>query len=277
MKPVIRQRSIPLITMVLLMGCASMGGPGALLVSEQDEVRLGAAFDAQLRTDPAAKKEFPVFVANTPEKQAFQNYVIGLAQSVLAAVPEQERPGYAFHFTLIDAPVENAFAVPGGYVYIYTGIIKSMRDESELAGVLGHEIAHVAHHHYRNALAKQTGLSVLLQVLLGPDAGQLQQTVAQVFFTLSSLHLSRDNEADADRYGTRYTAVSGRNPLGIAKYFGRVKNQGPEWLSSHPAPANRVEKIQAQVAGNPAYSSLAANAPVTEYKPRFDQMTAPIR
>lgn len=274
---ILRFALVPAFSVVLLAQCAFFGYAGPLLVSESDEARLGAEFDAQLRTDPEARKEYPVFVAGTTERQAFQNYVIGLANEAYAAVPAKDRPGYAFKFTLIDADVQNAFAVPGGYVYIYTGIIKSMRTEAELVGVLGHEIAHVTQHHYRDALAKQAGMSILFQALLGNDPGQLTQVVAQTFGTLASLSVSRDNESEADNYGTRYLAVAARNPLGIANYFDRVKNPGPQWLSSHPAPANRVETIKAQVRASSTYSSLAANAAVTDYKSRFDQMTAAIR
>jgi len=268
---------IPVLSVGLLTQCAFFGFAGPMLVSESDEARLGAEFDAHLRSDPAAKKEYPVFVANTPERKAFQDYVLGLANEVYAAVPKSEKPGYPFKFTLIDADVQNAFAVPGGYVYIYTGIIKSMKDESELVGVIGHEIAHVTRHHYRDALAKEAGLSILLQVLVGEDAGQLKKVVAQTFGSLASLSVSRDNETDADKYGTKYTAATGRNPLGIAKYFERVKNPGPAWLSTHPAPKNRVETVKAQVRTTPTYAALAANSAVTDYKARFDQKTAVIR
>jgi predicted Zn-dependent protease len=268
---------VPVLSIGLLTQCAFFGYAGRMLVSESDEARLGAEFNTQLRNDPAAKKEYPIFVANTPERKAFQDYVIGLAQEVYNAVPAKEKPGYAFTFTLIDADVQNAFAVPGGYVYIYTGIIKSMKDESELVGVLGHEIAHVTRHHYRDALAKEAGMSILIQALAGQDAGQLTQVVAQAFGTLASLKVSRGNESDADAFGTKYLAATGRNPLGIAKYFERVKNPGPAWLSTHAAPANRVETVKAQVRGNSGYAALAANAAVTDYKSRFDKMTAVVR
>jgi predicted Zn-dependent protease len=267
----------PVFAFGLLTQCAFFGYAGKMLVSESDEARLGAEFNNQLRTDPEARKEYPIFVANTAERQAFQNYVIGLAQEVYNAVPAKDKPSYPFTFTLIDADVQNAFAVPGGYVYIYTGIIKSMKDESELVGVLGHEIAHVTRHHYRDALAKEAGLSILIQTLAGDNAGQLTQVVAQTFGSLASLSVSRSNETDADEAGTKYLAATGRNPLGIAKYFERVKNPGPQWLSTHPAPNNRVETVKAQVRTNPGYASLAANSAVTDYKSRFDQKTAVIR
>jgi predicted Zn-dependent protease len=247
------------------------------LISESDEATLGAEFDKQLRTDPAAQKEYPLYVANTPEKQAFEAYVIGLAQSTLAAVPKGQKPSYPFKFTLIDAPVQNAFAVPGGYVYIYTGIIKTMRDESELAGVLGHEIAHVTRHHYREAMVRQTGLQLLVQAVSGGDAGRIRKVVAQSFGALAGLKVSRDNEADADTYGTRYLAATGRNPLGIAKYFGRMQGAGIEWLSTHPEPRNRVGDVKAQVRASSAFTALAADSATTNYRSRFEQMTAAVR
>jgi predicted Zn-dependent protease len=260
----------------LLVACAGMS-LGSLFVSESDERTLGAEFDRQLRTDPAAKKEYPIFVANTAAKKAFQDYVVTLAQNTLAAVPKSQKPDYPFTFTLIDADVQNAFAVPGGYVYIYTGIIRTMRDESELAGVLGHEIAHVTRHHYREAMARQQGLSLLVEAVGGGDAGMIRQMVAQSLGALASLKVTRDNESDADEYGTRYTAATGHNPLGIAKHFGRVKGSGLEWLSTHPEPKNRVGTVQEQVRKNSAFNALAADSAVTNYKSRFDQMTAAIR
>lgn len=268
---------------VLFLGAALLPAPSAAfsiakyLVSESDEAKLGAEFDNQLRTDPAARKEYPLYVADTPEKQAFEAYVVNLAQATLAAIPKGQKPGYPFKFTLIDADVQNAFAVPGGYVYIYTGIIRTMRDESELAGVLGHEISHVTRHHYREAMVRQTGLSLLVQAVSGGNSNKIRALVAQSFGALASLKVSRDNEAEADVYGTRYTAATGHNPLGIAKYFGRVKGTGLEWLSTHPEPRNRVGEVQAQVRKNAAFSALAADSATTNYKARFDQMTKPLR
>ncbi len=268
---------LPVLTVGLFAQCAFFGLAGPLLISEKEEVRLGSEFDRHLRTDPEARKEFPVFVANTPEKRAFEKYFTELAESTLALVPKGERPGYEFTFTLIDQDINNAFAVPGGYVYFYTGIIRSMQDESELVGVIGHEIAHVTRHHYRDALAKQAGMGLLLQALLGDDAGAVRQLVAQVFFSLAALSVSRDNESDADRYGTRYTANMGRNPLGIAKYFERVQNPGPEWLSTHPAPKNRVERVKAQVRNSERMAALAADSARTNNREHFMRMTAAIR
>jgi predicted Zn-dependent protease len=94
---------------------------------------------------------------------------------------------------------------------------------------------------------------------------------------LASLSFSRDNESDADKAGTRYLATTGRNPLGIAKYFQRVKNPGPQWLSTHPAPKNRVETVTAQVRKNSGYTALATDSARTNFRSRFTQMTGTVR
>src|SRR5690606_32141650 len=112
---------LPIIMGSLLLthcSCDFFGTAGALLISEDDEVELGREFDLQLRTKDTAGA-YPIYVPRNAEETAFQNYVLGLAEEVLAAVPAKERPDYDFTFTLIDKDVENAFAVPGGYVYIY--------------------------------------------------------------------------------------------------------------------------------------------------------------
>jgi predicted Zn-dependent protease len=152
-----------------------------------------------------------------------------------------------------------------------------MQDESELVGVIGHEIAHVTRHHYRDALVKQAGLSLLVQALIGDDAGAITQLVAQSFASLASLSVSRNNESESDTYGTRYAADVGRNPMGIAKFFQRMNSQGIEILSTHPKSDTRVEDVTRQVNGNTTLKAVAADSAVTNYKDRFQQNTAVIR
>ncbi len=245
--------------------CDFFGTAGALFVSEQDEVTLGTEFDKQLRD--SAKSEYPIYVANTPEKIAFQNYVVNLATKILSDIPKSGKPGYTFKFTIIDKNVLNAFAVPGGFVYIYTGIIRKMQDESELAGVLGHEIAHVTRHHYRDAMAKQAGLSVLIQALVGKDAGKITQLVAQSFASLATLAVTRGNESEADQYGTKYIGASQRNPMGIANLFKRMEGQSITILSSHPANETRVADVTKQVNEDPILKAL--NDTQYNYKAEF--------
>jgi beta-barrel assembly-enhancing protease len=248
-------------TVLMDCSCDFFGTTGGLFVPEAKEKELGTSFDSTLRNTDSGRAEFPIYNPGTdPNKLAFQAYVTDLAKNVLAQVPAGDMPDYPFTFTIIDKDVQNAFAVPGGFVYIYTGIIKDMQDESELAGVLGHEISHVVWHHYRDALAKTAGMGILLDALLGDDAGKLAQLVAGSLFQLAALKVSRSNEAEADHYGTIYTGKAGRNPLGIAKYFSRVQSLAPAWISSHPDPGDRVKEVQAQVNADATLRTLAADS-----------------
>jgi predicted Zn-dependent protease len=268
-----RMRPLLLVAIsLLLVQCAGFfSKAGRMLVSEQDEVKLGTEFNNTLRNNDTAKQEFPLYVPRNQAQADFQNYVIGICNQALAAVPADQRPSYPFTFTLIDKDVENAFAVPGGYVYVYTGILKKLQDESELAGIVGHEITHVTHHHFRESLAKQEALGLTLQAVLGATgAGQAGQIAAGTAFQLAGLKFSRANEADADRGGTMLLGRTGHNPLGIAKYFAR--NNGPripEWLADHPGARNRVKAVKEQVSEDPNLSKLAADSVHTDYRENF--------
>lgn len=275
------KRSAPLAVLAAALlltrcNCDFFGNAGGLIIPEAKEMQLGAQFDSTLRHTQAGKDSFPIFVPRNAAEAQFEQYVINLAKDVYASVPASQKPGYNFTFTIIRKDVENAFAVPGGYVYVYTGIIKKMQDESELAGVLGHEMAHVTWHHYRDAVAKMAGGALLIEVLLGDNASQLAQLVAGSLFQLAALSVTRSNESEADHYGTLYTGRAGRNPLGIAKYFARVKEFGFKWLSSHPGSGDRVEAVTEQVEETPELKAVAADT-ASNFTSRFVAATAAIR
>lgn len=246
---------LPLLVVAMsLQQCSCSDIMGPLFVSEADEVRLGQEFNQQLL---AKTDSFPVFNANTPSRVALKNYLDSLFRVVHDRIPEGDRTGYhdQFHFTIIDADVENAFAVPGGYVYVYTGILKSIDAESEIVGVLGHEMAHVTRHHYRDALANQVGISILIQALTG-GSGELTQFVGGIFGNLLALKVSRENEAEADEYGTRYLGNTRRHPYGIAEFFARMGSRGLAWFSTHPDPSDRVTAVRQEVDADPDLKAL---------------------
>ncbi len=244
-----------LVVSMSLQQCSCSDIMGPLFVSEADEVRLGGEFHQQLL---AKSDSLPVFeTQGVASRVALKNYLDSLFRVVHDRVPESERTGYHnnFTFTIIDADVENAFAVPGGYVYVYTGILKSMNAESELIGVLGHELAHVTRHHYRDALANQVGISVLISAVTG-GGGALTEFVGNVFGSMMALKVSRDNEAEADEFGTRYLGNTVRHPLGIAEFFARMGSRGLSWFSTHPDPGDRTAAVTAQVNGDANLKSL---------------------
>jgi beta-barrel assembly-enhancing protease len=270
------KKYLPLALCALLLthcSCDIFSATGALLVSEADESKLGLEFDTQLRTKDTAN-QYPVYSAATADKAALVKYVNDLGNELVNAVPKDDRPGYGFKFTVIDKDVENAFAVPGGYVYIYTGIIKKMKNESELAGVMGHEIAHITQHHYRDEMAHSAALSLILQATLGNDDSKFKQLVAANFANLVQLKVSRDKESQADEYGTKYAGTIGRNPLGIATLFSRFDGSGTlSWLSTHPAPENRVQAVSDEVNAAADLKALAADSAKTDFTARFQTAT----
>ncbi len=271
----LRRHLLPVaVALPLLVSCAGFfGGVGEVLVSDQEEAKLGAEFNKTLTTNDTAMREMPLYVPKNAAQAELQNYIIGLAKEIVASLPASEKPGYDFTYTLIDKDVENAFAVPGGYVYIYTGILKKMQNESELIGVLGHEITHVTHHHYRRQLAKSTALGLALEGVLGAtNAGQVSQMAAGVAFQLAGLKFSRSDESEADKGGTLALGRTNRNPMGIATYFERAQSMGvPEWLSDHPGNSNRVKAVTAIVNDDPKLKQLADLGATSAYTDRYKQ------
>lgn len=227
--------------------CSCSDVVGSMFVSEADEQRLGQQFDADLKKNPA---KYPL-----SKDMAMTAYVQGVFDEIHKAMPSDEVPGYGFQKVQLidDSATANAFAVPGGYIYVYTGILKAMDDESELAAVLGHEISHVTHHHYRNQLAKQYGVQTLVS-LLGGDSSMVS-SVAQ---SLLALKFSRDDEYDADNNGTKLAGTAQWSPLGVAHFFERMPTTGmPDVLSTHPDAGDRVVAVQAQVKKSATLGPLA--------------------
>ncbi|MFC1586549.1 M48 family metalloprotease [Fibrobacterota bacterium] len=188
-----------------------------LLISDKDESNLGTEFHQQLldSVNTDGTKPFPVFdPGSDPARLAFKAYADSVFNSIIISVPEDEHPDYDFTFTIIDQDVVNAFAVPGGYIYIYTGILKALQNEAEMAAILAHEVAHVTQHHYARTVYKQTIYGTLVEALVGSESA-LSDFVKGAFGVLAGSYVSRDHEYEADEFGTKYLAASERNPRGI--------------------------------------------------------------
>lgn len=208
------------------------------LMSESQEIQMGRESDPEI---VASMGLYP--------DEDLQRYVeeIGLR---LAA--RSERPDLPWTFRVLDDPVINAFALPGGFIYVTRGILAYMDSEAELAGVLGHEIGHVTARHSVNQISRaqvaQLGLGV--GMILAPEL-QRFEGLASTSLGLLFLKFGRDDERQADQLGVRYMGRLGYDPAqlsGVMAMLGRVSSGGegqavPEWLSTHPDPANREEAI----------------------------------
>ncbi len=253
--------------------CDIFGTAGSFLVSEEDEMRLGSQFH---RTLLDSTERYPIFIPRNAAEEEFETYVRGLFDEMVATLPDEDIPDSGFTFTIIRDSIHNAFAVPGGYVYLYTGILSGMEDESELMGVLGHELAHVTQHHFREQLAKSTAIVLLLQALRGGSESQTAEMAGAAAASLLQLKFSRSHETESDEVGTRYLAQVKRNTMGIADYFQKAQSAGwfPEFLSTHPSHASRVEDIRKLVNSDP---KLKAYAEGNEFRDLYLEKTAVIR
>ncbi|GAB3895432.1 M48 family metalloprotease [Larkinella knui] len=161
------------------------------------------------------------------------------------------RPDLPYQFYIVDSPVVNAFAVPGGYVYFTRGIMAHFNNEAEFAGVLGHEIGHItARHSARQQTSQMLGtLGMIGGAILVPQLGQNLEALQQGL-GLFMLKYSRDHESESDKIGVEYSSKIGYDAHQMANFFGTIKrisdNSGqavPDFLSTHPDPANRNTKV----------------------------------
>ena len=228
-------------------GCAvnpATGHSQLMLISEEQEKAMGAEADAEMVATQG--------LYGDPE---IQEYINALGQDLAS---QSERPDLEWHFRVLDDPIVNAFALPGGYVYITRGILSHLNTESELAAVLGHEIGHVVARHSANQMSKQTlvGIGVMVGTILLDPEDRIYGVLAGIGSQLLMLQFSRDDEREADMLGLRYIDRLGYDPRPMSEVFetlGRVAQaQGggdmPKWLSTHPAPEDRVERVQAGIA-----------------------------
>lgn len=190
------------------------GDKDFVLMSEQQEIQLGAQAHQDVLKEYAA--------LNNPALQAYVNEVgQRLAQ-------QSHRPHLQWHFTVVDSPDVNAFALPGGYVYITRGIMAYLNSEAELAGVVGHEIGHVTARHgvRQQSASTAAGLGAVLGSILVPGLGNqagatLLQTLAQAW----TAGYGREHELESDRLGAEYLAKTGYNPQAMIDVIGALKNQ----------------------------------------------------
>lgn len=242
-----KTKLIPILFAAILFastGCDKDTGSVNFFTLEQD-IQFGQQLKAEIASNPS---EYPVMDKTTyPEAythiERIKNAVLQSDDLIHGADFEWEV--YIIH----DDNVLNAFAAPGGYMYFYTGLIKFLDNESQLAGVMAHEIAHADRRHSTENMTKIYGFDILLSVLLGDNPSQLAEIAAAMAKGLSSLKFSRNHEYEADEYAVKYLYDTSYHPKGIAGFFEKLESfadqqsSTPEFLSTHPSPDNRLEEI----------------------------------
>ena len=207
--------------------------------SVQDDVKLGR------QAAQEAESQFPLL-----RDEEVRNYVESVGRRLVGSIPREfQHPEFAYYFKVVNARDINAFALPGGPMYVNRGMIEAARTEGEMAGVMAHEISHVALRHGTAQASKAQKYSILGgiagiagTILGGPGVGQL----AQAPFAVYLLKFSREYETEADILGAQIMAQAGYNPRDLANMFRTIEQQGGGgggFLSDHPSPSDRYARI----------------------------------
>jgi predicted Zn-dependent protease len=230
---------------LMLSSCAKDKNGERLIFSIEDDIALGNQVAAQ--TDSIYRSKGQLLEPNDPRPnvQAAYAQINKIVGKILASdkVSYAQEFGYEVKIIKDDATL-NAFATPGGHIYVFTGIIKKLDNEDQLAGVLGHEIAHADRRHTSKALERQYGLSVLLSILLGENQNQLVEIGAG----LATLKFGRDAETEADFYSVEYLGDTPYTCDGAAEFFKKMQSEQqagrpPVFLSTHPNDEDRIKAI----------------------------------
>jgi predicted Zn-dependent protease len=220
------------------------------LVSESQEIAMGQE----------AAQQVAGSIGVVPDS-ALQRYISGLGLILARA---SERPNLPWSFTVLDDPTVNAFALPGGPIFITRGILSHMNSEAQLVSVLGHELGHVTAKHsvHQMSQAQLAQIGLIAAVIVKPGLAQFGDLASQGLGLLF-LKFSRDDETQADDLGFRYMVNAGYSPTEMAEMFRTLERIGgggegrvPEWLSTHPDPGNRVQKTLDRVAATSLPSNL---------------------
>jgi len=173
-------------------------------------------------------------------------YLYGLRDSILNTQSLVHSKDFTWRLRIIkDDTTQNAFCTPGGFIYVYTGLIKYLESEDQLAGVMGHEMAHAEKRHSTDAMTREFGMDILLKIAFGDSENQL----ANIGKGLTQLKYGRDAETEADMCSVEWLYKTSYNAVGAAGFFEKIERQGntnsvPEFLSTHPNPNNRVANMK---------------------------------
>ncbi|MFL5348156.1 MAG: M48 family metallopeptidase [Hyalangium sp.] len=216
-----------------------------LLISDEQENQIGLQVKQELE-----QKQHVQYVTD-PVVVDYVNRVAGpiLQQAARA------RKGVQWKVSVINDPkTVNAFATPGGYLYVYTGLLLAADNEAQLAGVLAHEAGHVVGRHSARAMVDAFGLQAISELALGKNPGTAAQIATQLVGGGAMLAHSRGEETEADEYGATYAAGANYDPHGLITFFGKLQQmQGSspgvlKWLSDHPTNAERIKHLDQYIA-----------------------------
>lgn len=234
-----------------------------LIISLDDDKALGKQFDEEISKNTT---EYPLL--DPAQYATAYTYITKIRDKILNSGRVKHKDDFVWQVKIIkNDSVLNAFCTPGGYIYVYSGIIKYLEKEDDLAGVLGHEIAHADLRHTSHSIQTEQGISIIQEILLGKNYA----AVANIAKQLGFLKYSRCHESQADEASVVYLSGTNYKCNGAASFFEKIAAQGgsstPVFLSTHPDPGKRVESINAKSTKlNCNVTTPAADADYTAFK-----------
>ncbi len=202
--------------------------------------------------------------------------VKGMQKIVDKLAPHAAVEGLEFEVHVVKSPEVNAFALPGGPIVVFTGLIEHADDVNEIAGVLGHEMAHATLRHGLERISQSLGMAAAVNFLLGDTSGIIM--AGSELFQMASINsYSREQEAAADEEGVRMMHAAGLDPLALTKFFETLHKEHGDvpgvisWLSTHPQHQQRIDAVKEQVAALPPKEYLPLEIDLVEIKKRLKQ------
>jgi predicted Zn-dependent protease len=253
-----KNRAVRMLSLAFVSVCLSCAAVSQLnLLTTDQEVEIGRQAAQEVEREVSLYRD-PVVTA----------YVDSLGQ---ALVLHSKRPKLKYSFKVVDTDQVNAFALPGGWLYVNRGLITAAENESELAGVIGHEIGHVVGKHGARQISKQYGFAVLVELAVGGENPSLARQIAGQFAAMGAgltlLKYGRDAEREADYFAVSESHSAGINPEGMATFFEKLMAQhesepegAAEWFSTHPASQERIANVREQIAKLPHKSGLKTDS-----------------
>ena len=244
-------------TLVAAVGAPELPDPGKTAVSKQQQEQIGMQAAAEVY------KQMPVLPDSSPETQ----YIRRIGQRLVSVIPQEYSWPYEFH--VVQQKEINAFALPGGQMFVNVGTITSADNEAQLAGVMAHEMSHVYMQHSAKQMEKASvtqGIAGLLGAVLGGSNsvwGGLARAGIQFGAGSLMMKYSRGDEAQADAVGAIILYKAGYSPMAMAQFFQKLAAQGgsgPQFLSDHPNPGNREQAIEKEIAPWPK-KNFTTNSP----------------
>src|SRR5512146_1821743 len=245
--------------------------PGEVSLTRQQQGQLG------LKAMGEVYQQMPIL----PDSSPITQYIQQLGKKLVTVIPQQYSWPYQFH--VIQQKEINAFALPGGPIFINVGTINAADNEAELAGVMAHEMSHVYMQHSAKQMKQNVGPSILaglgqiLGQMIGGVGGAIASMGGQITGGLLSMKYSRKDEAQADGVGAIIMYKAGYDPMYMAEFFQKLEKEGgsgPQFLSDHPNPGNRVQAVKQEIKDWPPRNYQNTSAKFTQAKQQAQKVPA---